>query len=133
MNLGSTDIKQVRSFGIIAVIFFGCFSSLGFWMQKQAPAYLFGFLALLGAAFFIFPSQLQPVHAVWLKVANILGRIITAVALTLAYYLVITPSALLKRIFGGTPLPGMPDKKASTYWVNRREPSQAKERFIKRY
>ena len=46
--------------------------------------------------------------------------------LTLAYFLVITPSALIKLLFGGRPLPVKPDKKASSYWVDRTEGVQPK-------
>jgi len=102
-------------------------------MKKPIPTYLFGFLSTLGLGFILMPSQLKPVYAAWLKVAHFIGRIVTILILTLAYYLVITPSALLKRLFGGTPLPIKPDKKASSYWVNRNEAVQPRERFLKRY
>ena len=49
------------------------------------------------------------------------------------YYLVITPAALIKRLMGGRPLPLKPDKQTESYWVTRAEPSQPRERFIKRY
>jgi hypothetical protein len=68
-----------------------------------------------------------------MKIARLVGRIITILILTLAYYLVITPSALIKRVFGGRPLPLKPDKGVSSYWVTRTEPAQPKERFLKRY
>jgi len=133
MNSNSTDIREVRKFGFIALIFFGCLCVLGLWMKKPLPAYLFGFLSILGLGFILIPAQLKPVHAAWLKVAHLLGRIITTLILALAYYLVITPAALIKRLFGGRPLPVKPDKEASSYWVDRTEPAQPKERFLKRY
>ncbi len=95
--------------------------------------YFFGLLATLGLGFILLPGPLRPVHTVWLKIAHTLGRIITTLVLALAYYLVITPSALLKRIFGGRPLPLKPDRNASSYWVTRDEPAQPKERFLRRY
>jgi len=55
------------------------------------------------------------------------------IVLTLAYYIVITPTALAKRLISGRPLPTAPDKGLSSYWVSRPEPAQPKERFIKRY
>ena len=79
------------------------------------------------------PRRLKQVYAAWLTIAHFLGAIVTALVLTLAYYVVITPSALIKRLFGGRPLPVKPDKKASSYWVVRPEPAQPKERFLKRY
>ena len=130
-NLISTG--ETRKFGLIALIFFGCLCGLGLWTKKPIPTYLFGFLSLLGLGFILVPSRLRPVHFAWLKVAHFLGRVVTTVVLALAYYAVITPSALLKRLFGGRPLPVKPDKNVSSYWVVRSEPAQPKERFIKRY
>jgi len=79
------------------------------------------------------PSRLKGVYTTWLTIAHFLGTIVTALVLALAYYGVITPSALIKRLFGGRPLPVKPDKKVSSYWVARSEPAQPKERFLKRY
>ena len=133
MSLNSTDTGQIRKFGIVALIFFGLLCSLGLWINRPIPVYLFGSLSILGLGFILIPKQLEPVYSAWLKVAHLLGRIITTLVLALAYYLVITPSGLIKRLFGGRPLPMKPDKKASSYWVTRPEPAQPRERFLKRY
>lgn len=133
MISNSTDMKEIRKFGIIAFVFFGSLCALGLWMKKPLPVYLFGFLSILGIGFILIPLQLKPVYTVWLKIAHFVGKIVTTLILTLAYYLVITPTALIKRLFGGRPLPVRPDKGVSSYWVARTEPSQPKERFLKRY
>lgn len=133
MNYFSTNNREIRKFGLIVLIFFGCLSFLGVWCNKPIPTSIFGFLSILGFGFILVPSFLKPVYAGWLKIAHFLGRIVTILILTLAYYLVITPSALIKRIFSGRPLPVKPDKKAFTYWVDRAEPAQPKERFFKRF
>ena len=133
MNSPSTEEKQIRKFGLVAFLFFGSLCALGIWRGKALPTYLFGFLWFLGTCFILFPARTKPIYAGWLKVAHFIGRALTTLMLTLAYFLVITPAALLKRIFGGRPLPLRPDKKASTYWVDRVEPVQPKERFSKRY
>jgi hypothetical protein len=133
VNLNSTDTKQIRKFGLIALVFFGCLCALGIWLEKPLPAYLFGALSALGFGFILIPLQLEPVFASWLKIAYLIGRIFTTILLTLAYYFVITPSAFIKRLFGGNPIPVKPDKVVSSYWVNRTEPIQPKERFLKRY
>ena len=133
MSLNSTDIKSIRQFGAIAFVFFGCLCALGIWTKKPIPTYLFGTLSLLGLGFILLPLPLKPVYDTWLKIAHFIGRVITTLILTLAYYLVITPAALIKRVFGGRPLPLKPDKNVSSYWVPREEPTQPKERFLKRY
>jgi hypothetical protein len=133
MTSSSTDTREIRRFGVIALIFFGCLSALGFWTKKPLPAYLFGFLSLLGLGFILIPSHLKSVHRGWLRVAHLIGRVVTTVILTIAYYLVITPSGLIKRLISGRPLPVKPDREAFSYWVARGEPIQPKERFSKRY
>jgi len=133
MGLNSTKKKEIRKFGIIALIFFGCLCVLGLWTQKTIPAYFFGFLSILGLGFILIPEPLMPIHAGWLKIASFIGKIVNILVLTLAYYLVITPSAMLKRLFGRIPLSLKPDKKVLSYWVARDEPAQPKGRFLKRY
>jgi hypothetical protein len=133
MNSNSTEKKQIRIFGLIAFIFFGILCGLGIWKEKFLPTYLFGFLSVLGLGFITMPVALRPVYNAWLRFAHFISRVITNLFLILIYYLVITPSGLIKRLFGGKPLPVKPDKNISSYWVARTEPAQPRERFFKRY
>ena len=125
--------REIRKFGLIAFIFFGSLCALGIWRQKVIPVYFFGFLSLMGVGFMILPAPLRPIYNGWLKITHFMGIFMTTTILTLAYYFVITPTALIKRMFGGRPLSTKPDKGISSYWVPRTEPAQPKERFIKRY
>jgi hypothetical protein len=88
---------------------------------------------VLGLGFIVAPIPLKPVFNAWQQFARLISRVITNLILILIYYLVITPSGLIKRFFGGKPLPVKPDKNISSYWVTRPEPAQPSERFLKRY
>ena len=133
MSSNLTDKKQIRKFGLIALIFFGILCGLGIWRNKLLPTYLFGFLSVLGIGFVIVPFPLKPVYDAWLRLAHLIGRMITNLILILIYYFVITPAGLIKRLLGGKPLPMTPEKNTSSYWVMRTEPAQPRERFFKRY
>ena len=133
MNSNSTDTREIKKFGTIAFVFFGCLCTLGIWLKKPLPMYLFGFLAILGFGFILMPSRMSPIYVFWLKIAHFIGRVITTLFFILAYYLVITPTALIRRIFWERPLAVKPDTGASSYWVKRTEAAQPKERFLKRY
>ncbi len=133
VNSNSTDIKEIRKFGIIALVFFGALCTAGLWMKKPIPTYLFGFLSVLGLGFVLIPLPLKPIYSTWLKIAHFIGQVVTTLILALSYYIVITPVALAHRLFSGTPFPVKPDKKVSSYWVTRTEAAQPKERFLKRY
>ena len=133
MDSNSTDPREIRRFGIIVFFFFGTLCALAVWKQKPIPTWLFGLLGFLGVCFLLFPSRTGPLYAGWLTCAHFVGRAVTALMLTLAYFLVITPAAWLKRVFGGRPLPVKPDREASSYWVERHEAAQPRERFLKRF
>ncbi|MFC1488234.1 hypothetical protein ACFL6B_00135 [Thermodesulfobacteriota bacterium] len=102
-------------------------------MKKPLPTYLFGSLCTLGFGFIVIPSRLKPIYEAWLKIAHFINKIVTVLILTLLYYIAITPLAVIKGIFGGRPIPFKPDATVSSYWVDRTEPAQPKERFLKRY
>ena len=133
MNWNSTESRQIRRFGLIAFLVFGSLCTLGVFIQKTLPTYLFGCLSILGLCFILLPNHLQPGYAAWIGISHFIGRMVTTLMLSLAYYLAITPTALIKRVFGGPPLPVKPDKHLSSYWVTRNEPAQPRERFLKRY
>ena len=133
MSLNSTSIKEIRKFGLIAFVFFGCLTGVAIWRERQILTYFFGCLGLIGLGLLVIPGPLAPVYQRWVKIAHFIGRMVTFVILTLAYYLVITPAGLIKRVFRGRPLPLRPDPNLSTYWVTRTESAQPKERFFKRF
>jgi len=128
-----TNPREIRKFGAIGCIFFGTIFAVAVWRDKTLVAFFFGLLTVLSIGFVLIPVQLQPVYAGWLKIAHFIGSKVTILILSIMFYFVITPAALLKRIFGGRPLPVKPDPDAETYWVTRPEPAQPKERFLKRY
>jgi hypothetical protein len=117
----------------VVFLFFGALCTLAIWREKAIASYLFGSLCLLGACFVLMPDKSRPLYAAWLKAAHLIGRTVTLVMLALTYFLVITPSAWLKRLFGGRPLPVRPDPEADSYWVEREEAAQPRERFLKRF
>jgi hypothetical protein len=131
--LNSTDKKEVRKFGLIAFLFFGGLCTLGLWIGKPIPSCFFGALSFIGLGFITFPTGLRPVYSGWLKISHFVGKLITVVILTTAYYLVITPSGMIKALIGGKPISLKFDRETASYWVERTEPAQSKERFLKRY
>jgi len=133
MNSNLINPREIRRFGVIGFLFFGTLFAVAVLRDKTLAAYFFGPLAVLSIGFVMMPVQLKPVYAGWLKIAHFIGSKVTILILTIFFYFVITPAALLKRIFGGRPLPVKPDPDAETYWVTRPEPAQPKERFPKRY
>jgi hypothetical protein len=132
-SLNSTNPGEIRKFGIIGFLFFGTLLAIALWRDKTLAAYFFGILSCLSIGFIVLPLRLRHAYAAWLKIANFVGLVVTTLILSILFYFVITPTALIKKILGGRPLPLKPDDKVSTYWITRTEPAQPKERFPKRF
>jgi len=133
MSSSSTDKRDIRRFGVIACLFFGALAGVALWRDKAGILIFFGTLSTLGFLFLLAPGPMAPLYRGWMRVAHKIGLAVTAIVLTITYYGVITPSAWLKRLFGGRPLPVAPDPEKSSYWIDRTEPAQPKGRFHRRY
>lgn len=133
MTSSSTKHREIRKFGAVALCLFGVLLIAAIWRGRPVLSLFFGVLTCLGFLFLIVPGPLRPAFDAWLRISHLIGKLTTGMILVLTYYLAITPTAVLKRIFGGKPLPLSPDRGISSYWVTRSEPAQPKERFEKRY
>lgn len=125
--------KEIRKFGLIAFCFFGILLGVSVFKKKMILQYLFGAFSCMGLLLLALPIQFKWLYTGWVKIGHFIGRIINAFLMIAAYYLVMTPSGLLKKIISGTPLILKFEKDRDSYWVEREEPLQAKDRFEKRY
>lgn len=129
-----TKKKEIRRFGTIAFLVFGALCGVAILRKKTVSPWFFGSLSMVGLSLLLFPVQMQPVYRAWLKTGHFIGKVATSIMLGLAYYLVITPAGLLKRILSGSPLPLRPDRNVQSYWRDRdKQTVNDKERFEKRY
>jgi|YNPNPStandDraft_1061719.scaffolds.fasta_scaffold11922_4 hypothetical protein len=133
MSSLSTDPKRIRVFGLVAFAVFGALTGLSIWNKRPVAPFVFGPLCVIGLCLLASPRRFRPLYTAWLTVAHLIGTFFTAVLLAVAYLAVITPAGLLKRVVSGPPLPLEPDRTAPTYWVERPEPAQPRERFLKRF
>ena len=58
------------------------------------------------------------IHVLWMKIAQVLGRISSAVLLTLVFFLMLTPMAVMRRIFSRQDVLQL-KKKEATYFTIR--------------
>ena len=133
MSSNSTDRKDVRKFGAAGLVFFLAIAGVALWRDKQTALLIFSGLSVFMLFFLVFPRLMRPVYKGWIFVAQKIGRVMNALILSITFFLVITPFALLRRLMGKTPLALKPDPKAGTYWVRRRIPAQSRRQFTKRY
>ena len=64
---------------------------------------------------------LSPLSKAWIKLGEILGKIIAPIVMALVYFIILTPVSLLVRVFGKD-LIGLKFKKnQNTYWIKRKK------------
>jgi len=76
-------------------------------------------LLLLAAAL---PRSLRGIKRAWLFLGFLIGLVVNPIVLGILFYGVITPLALLMRLFGRDPLRLRPNPALATYWRQRTEP-----------
>jgi len=133
MTSSSTSQRDVRRFGLCALLFFGALCAAGLWRNRVGLIWMGGLLAWVGFLLAVLPGPLRPVYAAWTRVGRCVGVLVTMITLTCVYYLVVTPTAFVKRRVDGAPLPLRPSKDVESYWISRNESGQPRERFLKRY
>lgn len=107
---------DLRNFGLLMFAAFTVIGCLRWWLKGYVPSILFG----VAIAFLVFglalPNLLKPVYRAWMKFALALNWVMTRVLLTIAFYGMITPAAIIYRIISGDPLKRKWDASATTYW-----------------
>jgi hypothetical protein len=81
-----------------------------------------GVFLLLAA---LVPQVLAPANRLWTKFGMLLHNIVSPIALGILFFLVVTPSALLMKLFGKDPLRLRFDPAVDSYWIKRDPPGPA--------
>ena len=119
-NISSTK-KDIRKFsylvgGILVII-----SLFLLWKGSTSFTLILGIGAGLIIIGMIFPIILKPIYIAWMIFAVILGWIMTRVILTILFYLIVTPIALIAKIFRKRFLDLSFRTEADSYWNYRGE------------
>lgn len=114
--------RELRRFGLGLAVILCVFAALA-WPKSIAKAQAFLKLASLSLAFALtWPSFFKPLAAAWMPIARFLAKVNTWLLMGALYGLVITPYAVLLRLFGTRFLDESPG--GESYWV-KREPRDA--------
>ena len=109
-NIGSN-----RSFGIV---FFIVFLAISLWPLLNSNEIRIWAL-LISLVFFVLgllnSKILTPLNKIWFKFGIFLGNIVSPVVMGLIYFVVVTPIALLLKVFGKDVL-SLKKTKSNTYW-----------------
>lgn len=131
------DRKTLRNFGLVVGIVLVGIAIFFSWRNAWATSPVTMAAGVAGvsllAAGLLFPRLLRLLYPVWMAFALILGTIMTAVLLSLVFYLVVTPIGLVLKMLGKDPMHRRPDPSLPSYWIARSEESNDVRRMEKYY
>ncbi len=108
-KLKNFDLTMAGAFAVLAILFY----------IKEKPLWLFS-AGLSG--FFLFtalviPSILRLLEKYWMKLAVIMGIIVTNILLTLVFFIAVVPTGLIMRLLGKDPLRMRSSKNTGSCWL----------------
>jgi len=110
---------SVKSFGIL---FFIVFLLIGLWpkisgeelrLWSVITSFIFLILGLINSKILI------PLNKYWIKLGELLGKIIAPIVMMIIYFIIVTPIALLLKIFKKDILGLKLDTKVDSYWIQK--------------
>lgn len=100
------------------------------WRDHQAVMrVMLGLGGLLYVAGVLIPSMLGPVYRGWMKMALMISKVTTPIFMGIVYFVVLTPTGLLMRVFGRRPM--RHELASGGYWhgTEGEEPSDLRRQF----
>jgi len=122
-----------RVFGIVFTVVFAVVGLFPLLNGAALRWWAVGVAALFLVAAIAYPKILSSLNHLWTRFGLLLHRVVNPIVMGLLFFLVVTPIALLMRIFGKRPLQLKTDPHAQTYWIPRDppgpEPETMKQQF----
>lgn len=111
--------SELRWFGVVVLAFFGIVGVVVSWQLESlhAAQILWGTGVALAAFYYAVRPLRRPFYSAWMRLVLPVGWVVSHVALGLVYYGILTPIALVMRVFGRDRLSRHIDRSAETYWT----------------
>lgn len=110
--------REGRNFGWTVGAAFLALSGLLWWRGKHSAALVFLALgAVLVLAGLVAPARLGPIQRAWMGFARLLSLVTTPIFMGIVYFLVLTPTGWLMRLFGRNPIRRTPSE--GSFWIRR--------------
>lgn len=131
----NTEKKNLIVFGYGLAVILAVIAARVWFKHHTAllPAGLAALTALLAGTTFLNYRLLKGFYTSWLKVARVIGNIISTVLLGLFFFLVFAPAGVMLRILKKDPLHRKIDLHRESYWENVPSQAEGKERYLKQY
>lgn len=120
-------------FGWFFAAVFAALAAYGFWKDWGLVAIVGLIVAVLFvAATLLAPQILTPLNRLWYDLGLLLGKIVSPIVLGIIFFVLITPTSLITRLFGRDELK-MKKRYVESYWVDRSPPGPPSDSFKTQY
>lgn len=128
------DKKQVRTFGLMLAAILIVFGVLQFYKDRHSLAYVLYVSGVISAASALFfQPVIKPIYIIMMKMAHVLGWINTRILLGLLFYIILTPTGLLMRMFGRDILDQNINPDSKDYWIKKEKIKFTKKSYENQY
>ena len=129
MKNSKIKIGSNKSFGIV---FFTVFLIIAIWplLNGYEIRYWSLIISIVFLILGILNSKiLTPLNKIWFKFGILLGNVIAPIVMSIIFFLVVTPTSLLMKLFGKDIL-GIKKNRSKSYWIEKSGPkSKMKNQF----
>lgn len=123
------DLPSDRKFGLVFAALFLALAAYAYWKAlSSAGTALIVLAAAFAAAAWAAPRLLAPLNVLWFRFGIFLGKIVSPIVLSVMFFAVITPVAIVARLFGRDEL-GLRKREVASYWIERDEKDTTPESF----
>ena len=141
METKSSKQHEKRQIRVLALAIFGLTSVMTVirYIRRGIPEgvpvmfVVVGIALLLVLISLVSPDTLRPAYRAWMVLARALGWFVTRLFLSVFFYVMITPIAIVMRLLGKRPLDLDFTRRASTYWVEKAHSEEQMERYTRQY
>ena len=124
---GSVKRSSDRALGLVFAAVFAIIALWPLWSSGAVREWALIVGAAIAVVALAIPRALRPLNRAWHGLGLALHRVVSPLVMGLLFFLTVTPTGLLMRLFGKDPLRLRLDPEAKSYWIERRPPGPAPE------
>jgi len=116
----STQLPSERKFGLLFTAIFFAMGGYG-WFRSASDISVYGWLGaalVVGLITLLAPHLLRPLNKAWFLLGQLMGKIVSPLVLGIIFFVLITPIALMTRLFGRDEL-RIKKQSIDSYWIQR--------------
>ena len=130
MSATSYSLPSNRNFGLLFAGVFALLSAYAAYQNAEAFKVYGWFVAsvVVGLVAIAAPAFLTPLNKAWMKLGDLMGKVVSPLVLGVIFYVLISPVALVTRLFGRDEL-RLKRTHSNTCWIDRAPPGPAGDSF----